>query len=219
MQLAGAYDAQLERRLVTLTVPYRTVVHSKVSDGVLGPLGPTADVETETDRIFEYQAERYDARYGLDASLTLEVGASPPLVVTVKHAESKRAFEHDVRFPPANVYPQRANLPDISSWLTTFLGTKRTPLLRKLRERWVKAFCSQSHFSPEEAARCLQAGQRVPAAEKALGTVFGGDAQAVVENVTRPRADERKPQPKKAGGASPAPEIQDVPQPDVSQSI
>jgi len=220
LQLAGAYDARLERRLVTVTVPYRAVIHSKISDGILGPLGPTADVDTETDRIFEYQAERYDARYGLNATLTLEVGASPPLVVTVQHSDTKRAFEHDVRFAPANVYPQRANLPDINAWLTTFLGTKRTPLLRKLRERWVKAFCSQSHFSPEEAARCLQAGQRVPAAERALAAVFGGDAQAVVETVTRPRADERKPVTKKGPGAPPAPEVQDVPQGDLgSQSI
>jgi hypothetical protein len=220
LQLAGTYDARLERRFVTLTVPYRTTVHSKVSDGVLGDLGPTANVDIETDRIFEYQAERYDARYGLDATLTLEVGASPPLVVTVKHTDSKRAFEHDVRFPAANVYPQRANLPDINTWLTTFLGTKRTPLLRKLRERWVKSFCAQAHFSPEEAARCLQAGQRVPAAEKALVSVFGGDTQTVVENITRPRADERKPEPKPGPAAKPAPEIEDVPRVDVgSQSI
>ncbi|HXU64671.1 MAG TPA: hypothetical protein VN962_23385 [Polyangia bacterium] len=219
LQLGGAYDARLERRFVTITVPYRVVVRSKVSNAVLGDLGPTANLETETERTFEYQAERYDARYGLNATLTLEVGTGPPLVVSVQHTDSKRAFEHDVRFPAANVYPQRANLPDINAWLTTFLGTKRTPLLRKLRERWVKAFCSQRQYTPEEAARCLQAGQRVPAAEKALAAVFGDDTPAVVENVTRPRGDERKPAGTKAAGAPAVPEVQDVPQPGAAQSI
>ena len=49
--------------------------------------------------------------------------------------------------------------------------------------------------------------------------VFGGDAQAVVENVTRPRGDERKPEQNKAAGSPAAPEVQDVPRPDADQSI
>ncbi len=193
--LDGSYDARLERRWVAVTVPYRTVIHSTVTRGLLGP---TADVDTETDRTFEYEAERYDARYGFDGTLTFEGAPGPQLVVTVKHGESKRAFEHDVRFPPANVYPQKANLPDVNSWLTTFLGTKRTPMLRKLRARWVTAFCGRTTYSPDEAARCLQAGQRVPQAEQALRAVFGGDTQAVVETLTQPRSDERQQRGAKA---------------------
>jgi hypothetical protein len=220
VQLGGAYDARLDRRRVTMTVPYHTVVHSTVTHGLLGP---TADIDTEVDRVFEYEADRYDARYGLDATLTLEIGAGPPLVVNVKHSDAKRAFEHEVRFPEANVYPQRANLPDVNSWLTGFLSTKRTPLLRKLRARWVKAFCAQTRFSPEEAARCLQAGQRVPAAENALVAVFGGDAQAVVDNIMRPRADERTPEPDKAAGGRPpapkAPAVEEVPRSEGGESI
>ena len=220
VQLAGAYDARLERRRVTVTVPYRTVIHSTVTRGLLGP---TADVDTETERVFEYEAERYDARYGLNATLSLDVGSGPPLIVNVKHADARRAFEHDVRFPEANVYPQRANLPDVNSWLTTFLASKRTPMLRKLRARWVKSFCGQARFSPEEAARCLQAGERVPAAEQALAPVFGGDVAAVVEEVMRPRADERKPEQDHAAGAKPAarktPEVEEVPQSDAGESI
>jgi hypothetical protein len=193
--LDGSYDARLERRWVAVTVPYRTVIHSTVTRGLLGP---TADVDMETDRTFEYETERYDARYGFEGTLTFEGAPGPQLVVTVKHAENKRAFEHDVRFPPANVYPQKANLPDVSSWLTTFLGTKRTPMLRKLRARWVTAFCGRTTYSPDEAARCLQAGQRVPQAEQALRAVFGGDTQAVIEALTQPRGDERQQRGAKA---------------------
>lgn len=218
MDLIGRYDARLERRQVTLRAPYRTVTRSVVTEGLLGP---TATVETESEHIFEYEAEQYDARYGLDATLTLDLGAGPPLVIDVKQVENKRAFEHGVRFPQANVYPQRANLPDVNTWLTTFLGTKRTPMLRKLRARWVKSYCGGRRFTPEEAARCLQAGQRLPAAEDALATVFGEDTQAVVETVTRPRADERRPE--QASGsktAAPAkPDIEEVPRTGMGESI
>jgi len=215
VQLGGAYDASLERRRVTLSVPYRTVIHSTVSR----EFGPTAEVDTLTERIFEYEAERYDAHFGLNVTLTMDVGSGPPLIVNVKQADARRAFEHDVRFPAANVYPQRANLPDVNAWLTSFLASKRTPLLRKLRARWVKAFCGQARFAPEEAARCLQAGQRVPAAEKALAAVFGGDVQAVIEEVTRARADERKPEPGSKPAVPPTPEVEEVPQPTAGESI
>ena len=218
MELAGRYDARLERRQVTLRAPYRTITRSVVTEGLLGP---TATVETESEHIFEYEADQYDARYGLDARLTLDLGAGPPLVIDIKQVENRRAFEHGVRFPQANVYPQRANLPDINTWLTTFLGTKRTPMLRKLRARWVKSYCSGRRFSPEEAARCLQAGQRLPAAEKALAAVFGEDTQAVVENVTRPRADERRPEEAPGSKAAPPakPEIEEVPRTGKGESI
>jgi hypothetical protein len=72
-----------------------------------------------------------------------------------------------------------------------------------------------------EAARCLQAGQRLPAAEKALATVFGEDTQAVVENVTRPRADERRPEEAPGSQAAPPakPEIEEVPRTGRGESI
>ena|SRR6185312_4718308 len=72
-----------------------------------------------------------------------------------------------------------------------------------------------------EAARCLQAGQRLPAAEKALATVFGEDTQAVVENVTRPRADERRPEEAPGSKAAPPakPEIEEVPRTGRGESI
>lgn len=224
LQLDGAYNARLERRRVTLNAPYRAVTRSVVTEGMLG-LGPTATVETESERVFQYEAEQYDARYGLDATLTLDLGEGPPLVITINHSENKRAYEHGTTFAPANVYPQRAKLPDINTWLTTFLGTKRTPMLRKLRARWVSTYCGGKRFSPEEAARCLAAGQRLPAAEKALAAVFGSDAQAVVENLTRPRADERKPgEDEKTPGAKPAPpppkpDIEEVPRSGMGESI
>jgi hypothetical protein len=223
LQLGGAYNARLERHRVMLNAPYRSVTRSVVTEGMLG-LGPSATVETESERVFEYEAEQYDARYGLDATLTVDLGGGPPLVVTINHVENKRAYEHETSFPQANVYPQRANLPDINTWLTTFLGTKRTPMLRKLRTRWVKTYCAGPRFTPEEAARCLQAGQRLPAAEQALGQLFGADTAAVVENLTRPRADERKPDEGKPPGSKPtapakSPDIEEVPLSGAGESI
>ncbi len=211
LALSGGYDARLERRRVELSAPYRAVTRSVVTEGMFG-LGPTATVESESERVFQYEAEQYDARYDLDASVTLDLGTGPPLVVAVKRVDKRRAFEHEVSFPQANVYPQRANLPDVNAWLTGFLGGKKAPMLQKLRTRWVKAYCTQASFSPEEAARCLAAGEKKPAAEKALSGVFGKDAALVVEELTSARAaNERTNQPKGAGTVKKAPDVEEVP--------
>lgn len=66
-----------------------------------------------------------------------------------------------------------------------------------------------------------QAGQRLPAAEKALATVFGEDTQAVVENLTRPRADERRPEEAPGSKVAPPakPDIEEVPRTGMGESI
>ena len=210
LTLSGGYNARLERQRVVLNAPYRAVTRSVITQGLIGP---TATVETESERVFQYEAEQYDARYDLAMTVTLDLGDGPPLAVAVKRLDNKRAFQHEVSFPQANVYPQRANLPDINAWLTASLGGKKAPMVRKLRARWVKSYCLRSAFSPEEAARCLQAGERKPAAELALGGVFGKDTPLVVEELMRARAEgERTDLPKEAGPAKKTPDVQEVPQ-------
>lgn len=210
LALSGGYKARLERQRVVLNAPYRDVTHSVITRGLMGP---TATVETESERIFQYEAEQYDARYDLAMTVTLDLGGAPPLAVAVKRLDNRRAFQHEVSFPKANVYPQHANLPDINTWLTTSLGGKKAPMVRKLRARWVKAYCVRSTFSPEEAARCLQAGERRPAAELSLAEVFGKDTPLVVEDLMRARAEgDRTDGPKEATAAKKTPDVQEVPQ-------
>ncbi len=211
LALSGGYNARLERQRVVLNAPYRDVAHSVITRGLLGP---TATVETESERVFEYEAEQYDARYDLAMTVTLDLGGGPPLAVAVKRLDNKRAFQHEVSFPRANVYPQRANLPDINTWLTTSLGGKKAPMVRKLRARWVKSYCGRATFSPEEAARCLAARERNPAAERALGGLFGKDAALVVEALMGARAEGQATtdEPKAPGAPKRAPDVQEVPQ-------
>ena len=210
LALSGGYKARLERQRVVLNAPYRDVTHSVITRGLLGP---TATVETESERIFQYEAEQYDARYDLAMTVSLDFGGGPPLAVSVKRLDNKRAFQHEVSFPKANVYPQRASLPDINTWLTTSLGGKKAPMVRKLRARWVKSYCVRSTFSPEEAARCLQAGERRPAAELSLVELFGKDTPLVVEDLMRARAEgDRTDGPKEATAAKKTPDVQEVPQ-------
>jgi len=211
LALSGGYNARLERQRVVLNAPYRAVTRSVITQGLIGP---TATVESESERVFQYEAEQYDARYDLAMTVTLDLGGGPPLAVAVKRLDNKRAFQHEVSFPQANVYPQRANIPDVNTWLTTSLGGKKAPMVRKLRARWVKSYCVRSTFSPEEAARCLQAGERKPAAELSLGGLFGKDTPLVVDDLMRARAgEERTDGPKEAAGATKkAPDVQEVPQ-------
>ena len=210
LALSGGYDARLERQRVVLSSPYRAVTRSVITEGLIGP---TATVETESEHVFQYQAEQYDARYDLAVTVTLDLGGGPPLAVAVKRLDNKRAFQHDVSFPQANVHPQRANLPDINTWLTTSLGGKKAPMVRKLRARWVKAYCLRATFSPEEAARCLQAGERKPAAELILNAVFGKDTALVIDNLMQARTEgDRTVDPKDAKSAKKAPDVQEVPQ-------
>jgi hypothetical protein len=221
LTLAGGYNARLERQRVVLNAPYRAVTRSVITEGVIGP---TATVETESERVFQYQAEQYDARYDLAMTVTLDLGGGPPLAVAVKRLDNKRAFQHEVSFPQANVYPQRANLPDINSWLTTSLGGKKAPMVRKLRARGVKAYCGRSTFSPEEAARCLQAGERKPAAELSLGGVFGQDTPLVVEDLMRARVEGDRTDGSQEATAAPTaakkrPDVQEVPQASGGETI
>jgi hypothetical protein len=210
LALSGGYNARLERQRVVLNAPYRAVTRSVITEGLIGP---TATVESESERVFQYEAEQYDARYDLAMTVTLDLGGGPALAVAVKRLDKKRAFQHEVSFPQANVYPQRANLPDINTWLTTSLGGKTAPMVRKLRARWVKSYCVRSTFSPEEAARCLQAGERKAAAESSLRALFGKDTPLVVEDLMRARTEgDRTDAPKEAAAVKKAPDVQEVPQ-------
>ena len=143
----------------------------------------------------------------LDATLNLQLGevASAPLVVRVDWADKRSAYQHNVSFPPAGVYPRRANLPTVNTWLSIRLARKRDALLKKLEGRWAKAFCAGPQFGPEEGARCLYGGgTRARAAVAAVTAVFGEDTETAVDQRVRrrvekvaaePDGDEKAPHP------------------------
>ena len=205
LQIGGSYDARLERRRVVLNAPYHEVIRATVQQGL-----QTAVVETEEDHVFQYEAYQYDARYDLDATFTIELADGTQLAVQAKKTASKRALQHDVNFPKAHVYPQRAELPTVNTWLEGYLAGKTAVLIRKLRGRWVKAFCGAPLPSPEQAARCLQGGERRAAATAAVATIFGPDLNLVIDELTRAPVDAAKPTAPADKGKG-APEVEEVP--------
>jgi hypothetical protein len=187
LALSGRYDAALESKRVTFTAPYTVTERSTVDRG---PMMRPYDIVTRSERAFAYEVQQYDARYHLDATLDLTLAESPaPLVIRVDWAEKRKAYEHDVTFPPAGIRPRKANLPTVNTWLSARLARKRHAFVRKLEERWSKAFCAGPQFGPEEGARCAYGGgKRPPAALAAVATVFGPDAGPALDDLLRNRA-------------------------------
>ena len=209
IRVTGDYEGALERRRVTLSAPYREVVRSKIDEGL--PFRPTATIETEMQKVFQYDADEYNARYALDLTLNLELSdGATPLVARIKVADDKRAYEHEVSFPRANVHPRHAQLPTMNDWLRTRLDSKTLSMVRKLRSEWTKAFCARTTFSPDDAARCLQGPERTPSALAALRTVFGPDADALfVDEVSASGGKSRSPGDK--AKVKPQPEVEEPP--------
>jgi hypothetical protein len=210
LALSGQYDAKLERKQVTLTAPYRNVETTTVRRYYMNT---GIKLETESERVFPYLAEQYDARYHLDATLTLQLtDGAPPFVIRVNWQQKRRAYEHDVSFPKAGVHPQKANLPSVSAWLSQRLAGKRYALVKKLQARWAKTYCAAARFEIEDAARCLSgSGERIPRAVAALETVFGEDAPLLLERAARgaPPPPDEKPDPKDATEKPESPTIEE----------
>jgi hypothetical protein len=220
LALSGRYDARLESKRLTLTASYTVTEHSTVDRG---PMTRPLEIETRSERAFPYEVEQFDARYHLDATLNLQLGeaASAPLVVRVDWADKRSAYQHNVSFPPAGVFPRRVNLPTVNGWLSIRLARKRDALLKKLEGRWTKAFCAGPQFGPEEAARCLYGGgPRASAAVAAVTAVFGEDTETAVDQMVRRRVEKVSAESDGAAKAAQPdePAVEDV-TPESSESI
>ena len=109
-------------------------------------------------------------------------------MIRVDWAEKRKAYQHDVTFPPAGIRPRRANLPTVNAWLSARLARKRLAFVRKLETRWSEAFCAGPKFGPEEGARCAYGGGKRPAAAlAAVAAVFGPDAGPAIDDLLRKR--------------------------------
>ena len=217
LALSGRYDASLESKRVTFTAPYTVRQRSTVNRG---PMLRPYEIETTSEQAFAYEVEQFDARYHLDATFDLQLGApSAPLLIRVDWTEKRKAYQHDVTFPPAGIRPRRANLPTVNTWLSARLARKRLAFVRKLEARWGDAFCAGARFGPEEGARCIYGGgKRPPAALAAVTAVFGPDAGPALDEMLRKRTTPEPPaeaeaesEKDKKGSAPDEPVIEEVP--------
>jgi hypothetical protein len=195
-ELAGAYDARLERHWVTRVAPYR--VHERAT--VRDPAMPWArtHIDTNVERPYQYEAEQYDAHYELQATIKLDMAEGPPMLLRLAGSQDRRAFQHNETFEPAGVHPQRADLPSVGAWLDSYLSQRRRSIVRKLRTRWAKSFCATPRFTLDEAARCALGGEWPATLPPILRSALGPETDLMLDNLllrpsNDPEADAVKP--------------------------
>jgi hypothetical protein len=126
----------------------------------------------------EPRTEDYNAieRSGSYASaLSVQVGA---VIASVESATSESGYDHDVTIEPAGVSPSRANLTSHEQFAAREAATLADRLVEQLDAAYVQRFCGLPEFTLEQAAECAYAGAQhlTPAAQRALATVFHGEA-------------------------------------------
>ena len=154
------YDAKLERKQVTLTAPYRSVETTTVKRAYLNT---GIKLETESERIFPYLAEQYDARYHLDATLTLQLAdGAPPFVIRVNWEEKRKAYEHDVSFPRGRP-PAEGQSPERERLAVQASRGKQHRARQEAAVALGQAFCAPALRSRRRRARVCGAGERIRA--------------------------------------------------------
>lgn len=216
VRVENDFDASLEKRPATLHASYRKrATRTLVDESQI--LAPTREYTVESEEDFVYSATLYVATYRLDAVVTVDLGGGQdPFVAHLKGGDSKRAYDHDVTFPPANIYPKRPHLLSAADWLKKYLEHEVKPLSRRLSERWIRVNCGVAGRTLEGASRCLFAGQPSTQAEGVIQKKLGKDGtpalalfakSAAVRDGASQTGEPSDDEPSK----SPAPKIETVP--------
>ena len=135
-------------------------------------------------------------------------------MIRVDWAEKRKAYQHDVTFPPAGIRPRRANLPTVNAWLSARLARKRLAFVRKLETRWSEAFCAGPKFGPEEGhAALMEAANVRPRRWRRWRRCSGRDAGPAIDDLLR-KADGagagREAEPDKKAAEPDEPAIEEV---------
>lgn len=137
----------------------------------------------EEPRLFEYAAQKHDARYASTFFVRLELGDGlRPVESRGAVEDAKTGYEHDIEFPPAGVSPERPALPSALAFREAQRTRMRDAVLRALDNGWRQMFCSEAVATLEEAARCARV--RPKPAPNAIRThvaaLFGEDPERVL---------------------------------------
>jgi hypothetical protein len=134
----------------------------------------------DVPRVFQYQAERYQANYTLASTVTMHLPPDgEPLTVPLARRELVQALRTDVTFLPAGISPTSGRVPSADQWLNAALDPMLEGVKRELRQAWTARFCTREEFTVEEAARCLYGSKAGAAATEALRSVSGAEADAL----------------------------------------
>jgi len=132
-------------------------------------------------RTFEYRALRRSVDYQLTLSSSGVLDTRRgPLSTVVQGHYSESGYEHDVRFDPGDVRPQRAVFSAPDDWVAQRVQAMAATFAQQLVEHWRQSYCEPSILSLDAAARCARAGTELPTpAYRVLSEILGDDAAHV----------------------------------------
>jgi hypothetical protein len=189
----GSYGASFKRQTVTLHAPYKQRV-GVYSSSIVPPQqtydargvpiynNPTSSSwgVAMVDQTFAYDAEEVRGDYTFTASVNLDVGAAAPVSLAMRRAQGIKGYQHDVTFEPGGIVPRHDDLPSARQWFQEQVAAMWGKAVWALNRKFIDAHCKRESYAPDEAVRCVVAGQQPTAALAALTQAIGEDARPLV---------------------------------------
>jgi hypothetical protein len=197
--MGGKFEVSFQRASVTLHAPYEATVtsHTTLDRNPLAedlanafrsvnlPAHGDATTRGQVTSVYAYDAEESRGRYSLNAQVTFDLGPGGPTVVNLRREENLKAYEHDVTFEPAGIFPRHDSIPSGEAWLPMQLDRARPLALRTLNRQFLATFCGRRTYELEDAARCLVVGPNA-AATKTVAATIGDDEQRLTAILVPP---------------------------------
>jgi hypothetical protein len=191
--IGGAVESSFHRATVTLHAPYEDTIRTSMVGSVRNQM-VFASGATKVQREYAYEAEELRGHYGMNVSIEIDFPAQPPVSLRLKRVQDVKGYEHDVTFEPAAISPRRDHVDSQDEWVDSQLDGFTTRVTWALNRKFLKTFCARARYTPEEAARCLFAGQKPPAVMAVVTEALGDSAESALE-ILRPPPPE-PPAPK-----------------------
>jgi len=205
--IEGAVESSFHRQTITLHERYDDVITTTAvvpveirnqfgtkPPGVSTSSTGLAVGSTKVNREFAYDTEEIRGHYGMNVTIRLTLGAPAPVTLKLKRVEDTKGYEHEVTFEPAGISPRRDRVLTADEWVNTQLDGFATRVTWALNRRFVRTWCERPQYSVEEAARCLVAGLKPPAALAVVTAALGENAEAAIALLGPPPPPENQRQ-------------------------
>jgi len=217
--IGGNYSASFKRQTITLHAPYKK--HIAVYSGSIVPtprrprlpgeiVGPEPPSQSNwggavVDDTYAYDAEEVRGDYAFTASLKLDVGSGAPVTLEIRHTQGIKGYEHDAEFEPAGIAPRHDDVPSGEQWFQSQIASMWGKAVWALNGKFIAAHCRRESYAPDDAVRCIAAGQQPPGAMAALAQAIGEDAGPLVP-ILQPPPPPPKPEAPARVPARPRPD-------------
>ena len=137
--------------------------------------------------------------------MKVDVGIPVPLTLNIRRAQGIKGYDHDVTFAPAGISPRHDQVPSAAQWFSDQVDGMSGNAIWALNRKFIAAFCKRESFAPDDAIRCLVAGQQPPGALAAVAQAIGEGAEPLVPILRPAPPPEPEAPAKKPARAKPAP--------------